>query len=71
MPRKRNEEIPYQALVILTITERKNLMQSVIVLCLYDDVIQRYGAPKNLSPSESTKHSGPDSHQTPIYTLHY
>ena len=70
MPRKWNEEIPYQVLVILTTTGRKNLMQSVIVLCLYD-VIQRYGAPKNLSPSESTKHSGPDSHQTPIYTLHY
>ena len=53
MPRKWNEEIPYQVLVILTTTGRKNLMQSVIVLCLYD-VIQRYGAPKNLSPSEST-----------------
>ena len=51
MPRKWNEEIPYQVLVILTTTGRKNLMQSVIVLCLYD-VIQRYGAPKNLSPSE-------------------
>ena len=34
MPRKWNEEIPYQVLVILTTTGRKNLMQSVIVLCL-------------------------------------
>lgn len=38
MPRKWNEEIPYQVLVILTTTGRKNLMQSVIVLCLYDVV---------------------------------